>query len=180
MTVPPDLSFLKVLNPVMEAWKEVRRYGMTAERRVAVPNETAAIDARDILALVQAKIPVKMQDLVDHCDDLAENQSYANRKVALAGTKIQYPNISMPLNPWDADQYLRTPTDQKAEHQRNLENFRSHTMTIQTFCEREGLPVPSDGPGPNGEPSEVEKLAAQHALLFGNKNNVLNQPNQTV
>ena len=250
VTVPPDLSFLKVLNPVMEAWKEVRRYGMTAERRVAVPNETAAIDARDILALVQAKIPVKMQDLVDHCDDLAENQSYANRKVALAGTKIQYPNISMPLNPWDADQYLRdeicdfffhrnvvkrveqaisssdnaakalldihiaserelwgkpyeglwnqwlewngfelvdefafwdwTPTDQKAEHQRNLENFRSHTMTIQTFCEREGLPVPSDGPGPNGEPSEVEKLAAQHALLFGNKNNVLNQPNQTV
>jgi hypothetical protein len=48
-----------------------------------------------------------MQDLIDHCDDLAENQSYENKKVALAGTRIEYPNISMPLNPWEADQYLK-------------------------------------------------------------------------
>ncbi len=107
VTVPDDLSFLKVLNPVMEAWKEVRRYGMTAERRVAVPNETERVDANDLVKMLTAKIPVKMQDLIDHCDDLAENQSYATKKVALAGTRIEYPNISMPLNPWEADAYLK-------------------------------------------------------------------------
>ncbi len=107
VTVPDDISFLKVINPIIEQWKEVRRYGMTAEKRIAVPNETERIDAKDIIAMMAAKVPVKMQDLIDHCDDLAENQSYANRKVALAGTRIEYPNISMPLNPWEADQYLK-------------------------------------------------------------------------
>ena len=106
-TVPDDISFMKSLIPIIEQWKEVRRYGMTAEKRVAVPNETERIDAKDVIAMVQAKIPVKLQDLIDHCDDLAENQSYANRKVALAGTRIEYPSISMPLNPWEADAYLK-------------------------------------------------------------------------
>ena len=41
--------------------------------------------------MIAAKIPVKMQDLVDHCDDLAENQGHATKKVALAGTRIEYP-----------------------------------------------------------------------------------------
>jgi hypothetical protein len=107
VTVPADLSFLKVLNPIMEQWKEVRRYGMTAEKRVAVPNETERIDASDIVKMITAKIPVKVQDLIDHCDDLAENQSSANKKVAIPGTRIEYPSISMPLNPWEADQYLK-------------------------------------------------------------------------
>lgn len=242
VTVPDDTSFLKTLNPSIEQWKEVRRYGMTAERRVAVPNETAAIDAKDIVALIQAKVPVIMQDLVDHCDDLVENQSHANRKVALAGTKIQYPNISMPLNPWEADQYLRdeicdfffhrnvvkrveqaisssetgakalldihiasereiwgkkyedlwgewlawngfdlvdefafwdwTPADQQAEHKRHLENYRSHAITINEYRKLEGLPPLTD--------AEIKALAEEHALIFGGKNNVLNQSNQTV
>lgn len=106
-TVPDDISFLKVLMPTMEAWKEVRRYGMTAEKRVAVPNETERVDASDIVKMITAKIPVKVQDLIDHCDDLAENQSYANKKVAIPGTRIEYPSISMPLNPWEADAYLK-------------------------------------------------------------------------
>lgn len=107
VTVPDDTSFLKVLHPIMEQWKEIRKYSMTAERRVAVPNETERIDANDIVRMILAKVPVKVQDLIDHCDDLAENQSYQNKKVALAGTRIEYPNISMPLNPWEADQYLK-------------------------------------------------------------------------
>ncbi len=106
-TVPDDISFLKALVPVIEQWKEVRRYGMTAERRVAVPNETAAIDAKDILSLVSAQIPVDLQKLIDYCKDLTENQSYANQKVAIPGVKLQYPNISMPLDPWEADAYLK-------------------------------------------------------------------------
>lgn len=247
--VPDDLSFLKVLMPTIEAWKEVRRYGMTAEKRVAVPNETERIDASDIVKMITAKIPVKVQDLIDHCDDLAENQSYANRKVALAGTRIEYPSISMPLNPWEADKYLKeeiisfffakdvleqlgqaisvsaapakelidmmvvaeremwgkpyeslwnqwlewngfelidefawwdwTPKDQAAAHTRNLENFRSHAMTIQTFCELEGLPIPSEEPGPDGK-SELDILIEQHERIFGNKNNVVNPSNKTV
>jgi hypothetical protein len=106
-TVPDNISFVKALVPIIEQWKEVRRYGMTAERRVAVPNETAAIDAKDIVAMAAAKVPFKVQDLIDYCKDLVENQSYSNQKVSLPGMKLQYPNISMPLNPWEADAYLK-------------------------------------------------------------------------
>lgn len=241
ITIPEDLSFMKVLNPTIEAWKEVRRCGMLAEHRVGVPDEVASINARDVVAMIEAKIPVKMQDLIDHCDDLAERQSHESKKVALAGTKIEYPKIDMPLNPWDADQYLKeeicdfffkrnvikrveqavsssdsgakalidihisserelwgkpfeslwntwlewngfelydefawwdwSPADQDKQHKRNLENFRSHAMTIQTFCELEGLPIPND--------EELQEIAAQHALLFG-KDNVLSRSNMTV
>ena len=111
VTVPDDLSFLKVLNPVMESWKEVRRYGMLAERRIAVPNQTSRVDAKDVIALagagLLAKMPNFMQVLTDKCDDLAENQSYANTKSVPAGARLEYPSISMPLNPWEADQYLK-------------------------------------------------------------------------
>jgi hypothetical protein len=246
VTVPDDLSFLKVLNPIMESWKEVRRYGMTAEKRVAVPNETERIDANDIVKMITAKIPVKVQDLIDHCDDLAENQSFANKKVALPGTRIEYPSISMPLNPWEADQYLKdeicdfffrrnvlkrveqaisttdsgakalldihidserelwgrpyeglwnmwlqdfngfelydefswwswTPADQKAEHQKNLENFRSHSITLNEYRKLEGLTELSD--------EEIRKLADEHKLIFGNmgaEGNVLNPSSKTV
>lgn len=240
VTVPDDLSFLKVLNPIMEQWKEVRRHGMTAEKRVAVPNETERIDAGDLVKMITAKIPVKVQDLIDHCDDLAENQSFANKKVAIPGTRIEYPSISMPLNPWEADQYLKdeicdfffrrnvlkrveqaisstdsgakalldihisserelwgkpyeglwnqwlewngfelvdefdwwswTPADQKADHQKNLENFRSHSITLNEYRKLEGLTELSD--------EEIKKLSDEHAMIFGDKNNVMN-PSQT-
>jgi len=240
---------LKVLNPTIEAWKEVRQYGMLAEHRVGIPDEVASVDAKDIVAMIEAKIPVKMQDLIDHCDDLAENQSAFNKKVLLPGTKLEYPVIDMPLNPWEADQYLKeeicdfffkrnvikrveqavsssdsgakalidihvaserelwgkpyenlwtlwlewngfelvdefswwdwSPADQDKQHKRNLESYRSHAMTIQTYCELEGLPIPSEEPGPNGEPSELEKLIEQHKRIFG-KSEVLNPSSQTV
>jgi len=240
--IPEDLSMLKVLNPTIEAWKEVRQYGMLAEHRVGIPDEVASVDAKDIVAMIEAKVPVVMQDLIDHCDDLAENQSAFNKKVLLPGTKLQYPKIEMPLNPWDADQYLKeeicdfffkrnvikrveqavsssdsgaktlidihvssereiwgkpfenlwnqwlewngfelidefawwdwSPEDQDKQHKRNLENFRSHAMTIQTFCELEGLPIPND--------EELQEIAAQHALLFGGKDNFLSRSNMTV
>jgi hypothetical protein len=246
VTVPYDLSFLKVLNPILEQWKEVRRYSMMAEKRVAVPNETERVDANDLVKMITAKIPVKIQDLIDHCDDLAENQSYANKKVALAGTRIEYPSISMPLNPWEADQYLKdeicdfffrrnvlkrveqaisstdsgakalldihitsereiwgkpyeglwdtwllewngfelydefnwwswTPADQKAEHNKNLENYRSHSITINEYRALEGMPALSD--------DEIQKLADEVALIWGKAPpgaNALNASNITV
>jgi hypothetical protein len=229
VTVPDDISFLKTLNPVMEQWKEVRRYGMTAEKRIAVPNETERVDAGDLVKMISAKIPVKVQELIEHCDDLAENQSYANKKIAIPGTRIEYPSISMPLNPWEADQYLKdeicdfffkrnvvkrveqaisssdnaakalldihiasereiwgrpfeglwnqwlewngfelvdefswwswTPEDQKAEHQKNLENYRSHSITLNEYRELEGLPALTD--------EEIKKLADEVALIWG-------------
>ncbi len=245
VSIPDDISVLKALNPTIESWKEIRKYSMTAERRVAVPNETERIDAKDLVAMIAAKIPVKVQDLIDHCDDLAENQSSANKKVALPGTRIEYPNVSMPLDPWVADKYLKeeiisffflkdvleqlnqaisvsaapakeiidmvitkeqekvgrpyeglwdwwltangfelydefawwswTPADQKAEHQKNLENFRSHSITLNEYRKLEGLTELSD--------EEIEKLAAEHKLIFGNmgaEGNVLNPSQKTV
>jgi hypothetical protein len=81
------------------------------------------------------------------------------------------------------DWWQWTPADKEKEHQRNLENFRSHTITIQTYCELEGLPIPSDEPGPNGKPSELDVLIDQHNRIFGNKGaegNVLNPSQKTV
>ena len=111
VTVPDDTSFLKVLHPIMEQWKEIRKYSMLAERRVAVPNQTSRVDAKDVIALADSglltKRPNFVQELIDKCDDLAENQSYANTKSVPPGARLEYPNISMPLNPWEADQYLK-------------------------------------------------------------------------
>lgn len=243
VTVPDDISFLKVLQPSIEAWKEVRRYGMTAEKRVAVPNETERVDAGDLVKMLAAKIPVKMQDLIDHCDDLAENQSYANRKVALPGTRIEYPSVSMPLNPWEADKYLRdeiiafffkrdvlevtaqaisatnapskdlldlhiasereiwgkpfegmwntwlewngfelydsfefwqwSPADQKAEHQKNLELWRSHVITLNEMRERAGMPQLDE--------AGIEALKQESDAIWGKSGggNVLNASNTT-
>jgi hypothetical protein len=235
VTVPDDVSFLRVLQPTIESWKEVRRYGMTAEKRIAVPNETARVDANDIVKMVEAKIPVRLQDLIDHCDDLAENQAYSNKKVALPATHIEYPSISMPLNPWEADKYLReevvsfffkrdvlevttqaisasnnaakdlldlhvasereiwgkpfetlwsdwlawngfelvdefdwwnwSPEDQKAEHEKNLQNYRSHAMTVNEFRRLEGLPELDE--------AGIKAMAAEHEMIFGNKDNAL-------
>ena len=106
--VPSDTSFLKALiGTSIEPWKEIRRYGMTAERRIAVPNEVASIDAKDIAALIGQKVKVDMQELINYCEDMVKNQSHAERKVSLAGMKLSYPNISMPLDPWQADAYLK-------------------------------------------------------------------------
>jgi hypothetical protein len=131
-TVPDDISFLKALVPVIEQWKEVRRYGMTAERRVAVPNETAVIDAKDIVAMAAAKVPFNVQGLIDYCKDLVENQSYSNQKVSLPGMKLQYPNISMPLNPWEADAYLKKEVIDFFFHRDVLEQMAQAISTTST------------------------------------------------
>jgi hypothetical protein len=243
IAVPPDISYMKALVPVIEQWKEIRRYGMTAERRVAVPNETAAVDAKDIVALSTIKgFNVNVQAILDYAKDLCENQSSSNEKVVIPGLKLQYPNISMPLNPWEADADLRkqivdfffhrdilevtaqafsasnapakdlldlhiaserelwgkpyeglwnqwlewngfelvdefvwwswSPKDQKAEHQKNLENYRSHAITINEFRKLEGLSALTE--------EEIAALAKEHALIFGNKSNIMNPSDTTV
>lgn len=239
--VPTDVSLLKALVPSIETWREIRRFGILAERRVAVPNEVAQIDGKEIAALVAANVPVDLQKLIDHAEAIVASQGYDNQKISIAGMKLQYPNISMPLDPWQADEYLKkeivdfffhrdvlevtaqaisatnapskdlldlhisserelwgrpfeklwnqwlewnglelrveldwwswTSEDQKAAHQKNLENWRSHSITVNEFRALEGLPPLSD--------EEIEALAAQHKLLFG-KDNALNPERTTV
>jgi len=68
-----------------------------------------------------------------------------------------------------------TPADQKAEHQKNLENFRSHSITLNEYRKLEGLTELSD--------EEIRKLADEHKLIFGNmgaEGNVLNPSSKTV
>ena len=65
-----------------------------------------------------------------------------------------------------------SPADKAAEHKKNLKNFRSHSITVNEYRRLEGLADLSD--------EEIKALAEEHALIFGGKNNVLNQSNQTV
>ena len=106
--MPTDTSFIKSLVPVIEAWKEVRRYGMTAERRIGIPNRIASVDAKELAAL-SAVVGEEMDidAMVAYCDDLTKEQAYTDQAVAIPGVKITYPNISMPLNPWEADATLK-------------------------------------------------------------------------
>jgi hypothetical protein len=68
-----------------------------------------------------------------------------------------------------------TPEDQKAEHQKNLENFRSHSITLNEYRALEGLPSLSD--------KEIQMLADEVALIWGKSPqgaNALNTSNITV
>jgi len=105
--IPEDLSFIKVLAPVIEAWKEVRRYGMTAEKRVAVPNAVASLESKDLAALVASKIPIDIKKMIAYAESLTKTQGNMNQKVTIPGIKLSYPSISMPLDPWEADAYLK-------------------------------------------------------------------------
>lgn len=106
-TTPEGTSRLSSLAPIIEQWKEIRKFAIVASKRVSVPNEIASIDAKDLAAMADSKIPFRVNDLINYCKDLTEEQSYTAQKVALPAVKLHYPDVSLPLNPWEADAYLK-------------------------------------------------------------------------
>jgi hypothetical protein len=106
-SIPDDTSMMRAVTPTIEAWKEVRRIAMLTEGRVGVPNEIAQLDAKDLVALTGAGVEVNISDLRDYAEDLVVNQGFDSAKVSPAGLRLQYPNIPIPLDPWEADQYLK-------------------------------------------------------------------------
>ncbi len=106
--IPADTSMMKSITPTVEQWKEVRKIAMLAEGRVGVPNETVQIDGRELAEMAKADIKINHADLQAYATKLLEGQSYDQAQLSIAGMKLQYPNIPIPLNPWEADQYLKT------------------------------------------------------------------------
>jgi len=236
---PDDTSLMGSLIPSIEAWREIRRDGMIAMKRVAVPDETAQISAQDLAVLKNAEISLDVSALIDHAEKIVQSQGFETAKVSLPGMRLLYPSISMPINPWEVDAQLQkeivdyffkrnvlevtsqaisatnapskdlldmhilsereivgkpfetrvwdkwlaengfdlrfefewfnwAPKDQAAFHQRTLEDFRSHMITINEARTALGYPSLDD--------AEIQALADEHKLIWGDgaEKNVLN------
>jgi hypothetical protein len=75
-------------------------------RGMAAPNEVARIDINDIATAKEKGLAININDLITYANDLVVNQGTATAKVALPGLKLEYPAISLPVNPTDPDKYL--------------------------------------------------------------------------
>ncbi len=109
-SLPDDISVIRALVPTIEQFKQNREYAMLAVRRAGVPNMVAETDAKDIAALLQTgkfDQGVDIQDAIDAGKELVEAQGYDTAYGVPPMVRLKFPNISMPLNPWDVDQYLK-------------------------------------------------------------------------
>lgn len=102
--VPIEYSFGQMLAPVVEYWKDARKNLMTGSHRISVPNEVVELDwpPKD----APTGWGYTFGALREYADALVKSQSIYNKKVTLPGMRIMYPNISMPLNPIEVDEYL--------------------------------------------------------------------------
>ena len=107
-TIPDGTSMLKALNPSIEQWKEIRYDAMLTAHRVGVPNEIAQIDPVDVekMALIAPDV-FSLDDLINYAKSFVQSQGNETAKVSLGGMRVSYPNISVPLDPWRADKYLK-------------------------------------------------------------------------
>lgn len=110
-SLPDDISLVRALIPTIEAFKSNREWAMLAMHRVGVPNMVAETDAKDIAALIQAGTVgadiAKVQEAIESGQQLVEAQGYDTAYSVPPMVRLKFPNISMPLNPWDVDQYLK-------------------------------------------------------------------------
>jgi hypothetical protein len=110
--IPENTSLIKAIVPSIEAWKEVRYDAMLTMHRVGVPNQTAQIDAQGLSQLAGAGLiggtnQPTVQNVQEYAEDLVQNQGINRTQLSLAGMKLQYPTIPIPINPWDADTLLQ-------------------------------------------------------------------------
>lgn len=103
IAVPDDTSFLGSLAPSIIQWQEMRKNLMLAVHRIGAPNEVAQIE----MPAKDAPLAININDLVNYAKDLIMSQGSETAKVSMPGMHLEYPNISMPLNPLDPDQYLK-------------------------------------------------------------------------
>jgi len=80
--------------------------------------------------------------------------------------------IEFDLSSWTPKDKKEDMELERAKHERNLENYRSHAITINEYRQMEGLSELTT--------DEIKALAGEHALIFGSKNNVMNPSNMTV
>jgi len=243
-TVPAGTSMLKALVPSIEQFKEIRRDGMLTMRNIGVGRERAQIDADAIAKLKKdANVAVDLAALTAYAKSMVEGQSTSQAELSILGMKMEDRKVTVPINPWDADNYLKqeilnyffhkdvlevtaqaisatngpakdlldihiaserevhgrpfellwnqwllnngfdgiylefdwwnwAPKDQEKEREGLVTDFRSHAITINEYREKRGY-------GPM-DPDEIQLLAEEHQLIFGNKNNVMNPSDQTV
>jgi len=107
LAIPDDTSFMASLVPTINAWREVRTDALLAMRRIGVPNEVAQLDADALAKAKEAGIIINPDDLLTYAKAMVEGQSIAQAKLSMIGMSLEYPEVKMPLNPWEADKYLK-------------------------------------------------------------------------
>ena len=99
-TIPASTSHLKTVMPLVDQWRTICDYGMLAARRVSVPNEIAQIDGKEIAELLNAGGQITVAEVEKYARDIVERQGYDATKLSWAGMRLEYPRVTMPLNPW--------------------------------------------------------------------------------
>jgi hypothetical protein len=100
-TIPASTSHLKTVMPLVDQWRTICDYGMLAARRVSVPNEIAQVDGKEIAALNEAGATgLTPKSVEKYARSLVERQGYDSTKLSIAGMRLEYPRVTMPLNPW--------------------------------------------------------------------------------
>jgi hypothetical protein len=106
--IPDDTSFLGALVPSIEQWKAMRKNLMIGMHRgMAAPNEVARMDILDIATAKEKGISINLDDLQAYATALVENQGTETAKLAVPGLRLEYPSISLPLNPTEPDKFLQ-------------------------------------------------------------------------
>jgi len=128
--IPDNTSLIKAIVPSIEAWKEVRYDSMLTMHRVGSPNQVAQLDARDLVLLKDADLiggpnQPTLGDIKEYAEDIVQNQGIDRAQMSLAGMKLQYPNVSIPINPWEADALLR----------KEIMDFFFHTDILQVTAQ---------------------------------------------
>lgn len=128
--IPDNTSLLKAIVPSIEAWKEVRRDAMLAMHRVGVPNQVAQLDAVALAKLAGAKLMGQpnqptILDVQKYAETLVKNQGIDRTQLSLAGMKLQYPAVPVPIDPWKADALL----------QKEIIDFFFHTNVLEVTAQ---------------------------------------------
>jgi hypothetical protein len=107
-SVPEDSSMVGSIVPSIEQWQTMRKNLMIGMHRgMAAPNMVARIDAADLARAKEAGVGIVLSDLVAYAKALVENQGSDIAQMAWPGLKLEYPSVSLPVNPTDPDKFLQ-------------------------------------------------------------------------
>lgn len=132
VVIPDGMSMMKAIVPIIEEMREADTDGLLALHRVGVPNEVAQLDVDAVAKMSQLDPHFKVQSVIDYMHDLVANQGTDTAKVGLGGMKLEYPNISMPINPWDVEQLLEKKIVDFWFHRNILEQTGHSISTTQS------------------------------------------------
>ncbi len=129
IAMPDSQSMMKAIVPIVEKIREADTSGMLALHRVGVPNQVAELDVAAVEKMSQLDPTFQVQAVLNYMQEMTENQGSDTAKLAVGGMKLSYPNIPMPINPWDVEQVLEKKIIDFWFHRNILEQTGSSIST---------------------------------------------------